>query len=183
MGVGIDAPCSQLQLCIGINALHSIFAASRAARRDGAFLEQQGIMQGWWNGFLDHTLQDSASLDYKLGCLSELPGTMFEESTSPPLLPDPDPGPRDAWTWAHQDQPSSEWVAGFFQRPLRSRGYVMWDRSPLEKWAIFDRAWSEVGPWGEVCDRYRPNQIEDLETLERRAERWIRENKMEHFQF
>ena len=57
------------------------------------------------------------------------------------FLSDPNSGPVDAWRWAHQDETMSGFFFSVNQVALRSRGYCMWDRARLDKWAVFQQPW------------------------------------------
>lgn len=77
-----------------------------------------------------------------------------------PFVDDPDDGPADAWSWAHQDETCVNFVNSDSRKPLREWGYVMWDRARLENWAIFETPWEgseasvsaneESQSWGEM---------------------------------
>ena len=55
---------------------------------------------------------------------------------------DPDTGPVDAWSWAHQSEDQiSNFVNSKSRRWLREWGYVFWDRTRLEDMGILDSPW------------------------------------------
>jgi hypothetical protein len=59
--------------------------------------------------------------------------------SEPCFFSDPDPGPAEAWVWGYrQDQDAS---SAFYEGRYNKRfwGYVMWDRSRLEKLGVFER--------------------------------------------
>ncbi|KAJ9646962.1 hypothetical protein H2204_000654 [Knufia peltigerae] len=77
---------------------------------------------------------------------------------------EPDTGPSEAWSWAHQRETRAAFVYSKGTKGLRERGYVFWDRSRLETWPVFQSPWvspyryyeiEEVrtGPYREKCPR------------------------------
>lgn len=58
---------------------------------------------------------------------------------------DPDPGPYNAWLWAHTNSENHQF---FFSEPhelLRRKGYVMWDYSRLvDEWDLFSKPFESV---------------------------------------
>ncbi|KAI9672726.1 MAG: hypothetical protein M1831_000161 [Alyxoria varia] len=86
----------------------------------------------------------------------------------PPAFSDPDPGPEAVWRWAHQSNRAATWALGQTHKPLRERGYVMWDLARLNMWHRFQQAWV----WEdqrETLMALRRQKVEATEILERRA--------------
>ncbi|KAK8034858.1 hypothetical protein PG993_009853 [Apiospora rasikravindrae] len=61
-----------------------------------------------------------------------------------PYFPESDPGPADAWRWAHQEESWAHWVYQENRRDLRRWGYVMWDRPRLESVDVFWQPWDDT---------------------------------------
>lgn len=51
---------------------------------------------------------------------------------------DPDPGPGEAWRWAHFERSRPQFVCRLEARELRRWGYVMWDHSRLANSGVVD---------------------------------------------
>ena len=64
---------------------------------------------------------------------------------------DPDPGPYNAWFWAHLHPGDHMFLWSGEHKPLRRRGYVMWDHSRLvDEWNLFSKPYE--APEGDaVC--------------------------------
>ncbi|TGJ80711.1 hypothetical protein E0Z10_g8051 [Xylaria hypoxylon] len=73
-----------------------------------------------------------------------------------PFFKDSDPGPANAWRWAHIEETRSKWVYIEDRRELREWGYVMWDQRRLDKVGIFQ------GPWEDIVSE-RDLVLEDQE--------------------
>ncbi|KAK8136767.1 hypothetical protein PG984_004707 [Apiospora sp. TS-2023a] len=95
-----------------------------------------------------------------------------------PYFPDPDPGPADAWRWAHQEESWAHWVYQPKRRDLRRWGYVMWDRSRLEAIDLFRESWNlssySSGAWEEQPHDAAQRRRCLRETWERREWIWKR---------
>ncbi|KAI1109804.1 hypothetical protein F5Y14DRAFT_390502 [Nemania sp. NC0429] len=71
-----------------------------------------------------------------------------------PYFNDPDPGPADAWRWAHLELSCVNWVYHGDRDQLRRWGYVMWDRSRLEEVGVFQGPWEDmVSPEDSLLER------------------------------
>lgn len=81
---------------------------------------------------------------------------------SPPFLNDSDHGPTEAWRWAHSKSSKSQFYFRKDHRPLRQRGYVMWDLQRLLDWKLLEN------PVEGVIAQRRPGYPE---RLRREAER------------
>lgn len=58
---------------------------------------------------------------------------------------DQDPGPYNAWLWAHTDSEDYKYFFSEPHAPLRKRGYVMWDHARLvDEWNLFSRPFENI---------------------------------------
>ena len=63
---------------------------------------------------------------------------------SPPFLNDSDRGPTEAWRWAHSKSSKGQFYFREDHRPLRQRGYVMWDLQRLLDWKLLENPVEDV---------------------------------------
>ena len=80
----------------------------------------------------------------------------------PPFLSDSDSGPMEAWRWANSKSSKGEFYFREDHRPLRQRGYVMWDVKRLLNWKLLEQP---------VEDVIAPRHVGYPERLRREAER------------
>ncbi|KAI0973402.1 hypothetical protein F4678DRAFT_477867 [Xylaria arbuscula] len=57
---------------------------------------------------------------------------------------DLNPGPMNAWRWAHVEETRSNWVYQHNHKELREWGYVMWDQSRLDAVGILQKRWEDT---------------------------------------
>ena len=62
----------------------------------------------------------------------------------PPFLNDSDRGPMEAWRWANSKSSKGQFYFREDHRPLRQRGYVMWDLQRLLNWKFLERRVEDV---------------------------------------
>lgn len=124
----------------------------------------------------------SASSDFLLDGLMEhgpdvadQPLSAFSEGGKKSLaskssIEDPDPGPYNAWYWAHERDYSEQFFLDGSQQLLRQRGYVMWDDWRLQKWNLFSEPFSDRNypPLRNELTEERQREIK--ESWERRSE-------------
>ncbi|KAH8592046.1 hypothetical protein B0O99DRAFT_744069 [Bisporella sp. PMI_857] len=117
--------------------------------------------------FLSEALETANDLD---------DGRYLEEYTSDeianianPYFQDPDTGPFDAWQWAHQWTTRAYFVNSDPRLSLRDWGYVMWDRSSLDKIGILGEDWEEPDAVIQTDDEVRRYQQREA-SLRRRRE-------------
>lgn len=60
---------------------------------------------------------------------------------TPPFFNDTDPGPEDAWRWAHERDTCVGFVNSGIRRQVRHWAYVFWDSARLEKLGVLDTPW------------------------------------------
>ena len=90
---------------------------------------------------------------------------------------DPDPGPGEAWRWAHFELARPQFVCGLETRELRRWGYVMWDHSRLVDSGIFDSPF-DIPPEPDLNEIRRraeaviPSMIERRKLYQRGARGW-----------
>ncbi|KAJ5105639.1 hypothetical protein NUU61_002986 [Penicillium alfredii] len=63
------------------------------------------------------------------------------KSRMKPWYPDRNPGPRDVWLWGRWSLPFDEPLFSPRTEPLRRWAYVMWDKSRLDEWKVFEQEW------------------------------------------
>ena len=80
----------------------------------------------------------------------------------PPFSNDSDCGPMEAWLWANSNSSKGEFYFRKDHRPLRQRGYVMWDLQRLLDWKLLE---------SPVEDVIAPHPPGYPERLRREAER------------
>ena len=73
--------------------------------------------------------------------LNELSTEEERNRIKSPFYSESDTGPADIWRWAHQGETLSHVVYQANRETLREWGYVMWDRSRLDSFGIFDEPW------------------------------------------
>jgi hypothetical protein len=162
----------QHQLARGLGFLRQLVAAQTYEERHKLIGSRPEPAPHFLNDAL-YALADAAvDLDY--APLSEYNEQMMQERINPPIVDDPDPGPYDAWFWAHLGKSAEEFTFSFDRFPLRSQGYVMWDRLRLvHQFDIRNIAYSfaEHG-----CPEIQPKGTMDVEEVEcshkRRSEIW-----------
>ncbi|RYC56095.1 hypothetical protein CHU98_g10120 [Xylaria longipes] len=138
---GLDSPWAQYILSLGLQKLCEISSAETYEERYRA---------------LDATKCPSVTLSFLhegFEIASERNNDVFLEDLTPenetlhiksPFFKDPDPGPLDAWRWAHLEETRSNWVYQEDRKELREWGYVIWDRVRLEAVGIFDGSWRDM---------------------------------------
>ena len=62
----------------------------------------------------------------------------------PAFLNDSDSGPMEAWGWANSKSSKGQFYFREDHRPLRQRGYVMWDLQRLLNWKLLEKPVEEV---------------------------------------
>ncbi|KAI8948488.1 hypothetical protein F4801DRAFT_556711 [Xylaria longipes] len=137
----LDSPWAQYILSLGLQKLCEISSAETYEERYRA---------------LDATKCPSVTpsfLHEGFEIASERNNDVFLEDLTPenetlhiksPFFKDPDPGPLDAWRWAHLEETRSNWVYQEDRKELREWGYVIWDRVRLEAVGIFDGSWRDM---------------------------------------
>ena len=146
----------------GLKYVHRLITANTySARYD--ILEEPDL-EPFERGKLRNRLSDA------LGLQVEDDGVPLKDYTeelkilhiSPPFLKDSDRGPTEAWRWAHSKSSKSQFYFRADHRPLRQRGYVMWDLQRLLDWKLLEN------PVENVIAQRRPGYPE---RLRRKAER------------
>lgn len=89
---------------------------------------------------------------------------------------EPDPGPPSAWYWLYQDCCEGNFFYDYHCKPMRKRGYVMWDYSRLvNEWGFFGKACQQI--LEELCDSIPSTPIRNIEEInysyDRREEIYI----------
>ena len=105
-----------------------------------------------------------------LGVRIDDDGVLFKDYTEelktlhirPPFSNDSDCGPMEAWLWANSDSSKGQFYFRNDHRPLRQRGYVMWDLQRLLDWKLLEN---------RVEDVIAPHRPGYPERLRREAER------------
>lgn len=140
-------------LSLGLARLHQIILAKTHSQRKH-LLSSPSLTS---KDFVDDGLssQDTPGNTSRSGLTEE----QGRNLTTPHLPDDDDPGPRDAWHWAHADSsPAAGWYNTEERDDLRQRGYVMWDSARLAGWKVLDVDWrslprplEEERYWDWVC--------------------------------
>jgi hypothetical protein len=68
--------------------------------------------------------------------LEEYDDEELAKYVDPPSRADPDDGPELVWRTAHRMSYCDGFVNSDIHRPLRMRGYVLWDKDRLERWGL-----------------------------------------------
>lgn len=91
---------------------------------------------------LDGLLQQHQpdATDKPLSAFSETEKKALASKSS---IEDPDPGPYNAWHWAHWREYGEDFIFSRLHQSLRKRGYVMWDDWRLRESNIFSKPFDE----------------------------------------
>ncbi|KAK7935315.1 hypothetical protein PG985_000810 [Apiospora marii] len=137
-----EAPSIQRILFSGLENLHQIAEAETYEKRYGLIHHYRAGRGSPLSTelFLYHGLL-GANEQTHIICLKWLMPQDDVLRTKQPCFSDSDPGPADAWRWAHQEESWAHWVYQANRRDLRRWGYVMWDRSRLKVIGLFREPW------------------------------------------
>lgn len=137
----IDSPYIQQVLSVGLEKLHSIILAVTYKERY-QLLYCRGSPRVTYD-FLSRGLQTANERSDRvfLDALSTEDEALHIKR---PFFSDPDPGPRDAWLWAHQEESWANWVYQESRESLRRWGYVMWDKYRLDSVHVLQEHWEDT---------------------------------------
>ena len=95
----------------------------------------------------------------------------------PPFLNDSDSGPMEAWRWANWKSSRVQFYFREDHRPLRQRGYVMWDLQRLLNWKFLEKPVEDVvAPrWPGYPEQLRrqDERNEQRESFKERSRIWV----------
>ena len=133
-------------LSLGLRELHNILNTTIEDRRKPGFLCGDDVnshplfleasIAEW-----DKARQETCDAYSNTDCFGTFKG---------PLVVDEDDGPEKIWRWVHKLDPVKYSVSLRETRDFRSWGYVFWDKSRLESWAI------DLEQYWEPDDFYYP---------------------------
>ncbi|KAK2789105.1 hypothetical protein FQN52_006368 [Onygenales sp. PD_12] len=166
------APFKASILSSGLATLHTLVLASTFEERSPLMVtDHQGNMD-----FLQDALMacDLGDLGYH-GKVSECSEEQLQTLKDRSFTDDPDPGPYNAWRWAHANA-FGTWAVyadygPYDYMPLRKRGYVMWDDSRLvREWDLFSKPYEKPkapsDPGREVESSSEPEEAEAMDDAE-----------------
>lgn len=136
----MDSPYIQHLLSLGLNRLHQIAQSETYEERHKALYK--GVHPGFTCFFLYEGLQAANERNDNVW-LDELTSDDEPLQMKTPYYADPDCGPRDVWRWAHHEESWGSWVYQKERNSLRQWGYIMWNKSRLERTGIFQKPWEE----------------------------------------
>ena len=94
-----------------------------------------------------------------------------------PFLNDSDSGPMKAWRWANSKSTQGQFYFREDYRPLRQRGYVMWDLQRLLNWKFLERPVEDMiaTRWPGYPERLRreDERDEQRESFKERSRIWM----------
>ena len=125
-------------LSLGLTRLHHLILANTTKQRNQLLFDQLLTGKNHLHAGLSSqdTFGDSSP--------SDLTGEEERSLITRQLAADDDPGPRDAWRWAHADSRPAGWYYTRQRDDLRQRAYVMWDSARLARWKILARDWASL---------------------------------------
>ena len=95
----------------------------------------------------------------------------------PPFLNDSDRGPMEAWRWANSKSSKGQFYFREDHRPLRQRGYVMWDLQRLLNWKLLETPVDNmIAPhWPGYLERLKrqDERVEQRESFKERSRIWM----------
>ncbi|KAI1178887.1 hypothetical protein F4777DRAFT_536063 [Nemania sp. FL0916] len=139
----LESECGQYYLSLGVKKLCEISFAE-------GYEEWHRVLDAGSTpspiDFLFDGFESHSNDRYSYVWLEDLAPEEEKLHVKQPFCDDTDPGPVDAWRWAHLDKPKSNWIYDEDNRELREWGYVMWDRSRLEAAGLFQQAREDMPP-------------------------------------
>lgn len=102
-----------------------------------------------------------------------------------PEVPEPDPGPAEAWKWTHLELASEQFVWSIHCQELRAWGYVMWDKARLDQSGLYSQPFTLL-PLPDPQDLQRRKDAKIASMIKRRqlwregAKGWWDEEDQSH---
>ncbi|KAI1423884.1 hypothetical protein F5Y12DRAFT_797928 [Xylaria sp. FL1777] len=144
----LPSPYSQYFLSLGVKKLYGI-SSTEGHKEWYRGLDDNNLLKLRNNFLFEALLQyDNVPTDVSL---DEMTREDEKSHIKQPFFDDPDPGPVDAWRWAHWKDIRANWVYQEYHEELREWGYVIWDRSRLETVGIFRQDYEEYEETSVRC--------------------------------
>ncbi|KAI0401431.1 hypothetical protein F4802DRAFT_601023 [Xylaria palmicola] len=136
--------------------LATIYDVSTAEIYEEQYRALNAAKTPWPGDFLYDGLEEDTKGQYRGVFVADITPENEDIYIKRPFFNDPDPGPKNAWRWAHIEENQLMWVYREDREELREWGYVMWDQSRLDASSIFQ------GPWEDILSE-RDLVLEDQE--------------------
>ena len=158
-----------------LNGLEFVFQLSTAR----TYVDRHKLLsssQGSEGSYLSNALKPSPLLQSQGATLEEYNDEEESLFVQPPFDEDNDSGPAEAWRWAHAASTENRFYFLEDHRPLRQRGYVMWDLKRLLDWHLLEKPVEDLisrhvrdnyGRWERAAE-----EEEQMESWEERSRIW-----------